>query len=283
MVESGRGRQPRASPFRPGSMRAFLSMTLLAAVTAAIGGCGSEGGAEPSEAPDRLPVGQEFLSTEVTEAGKQRPLVGDTRIRLTFAEGEVTVNAGCNTLFGDARLDDGRLVVADLAGTEMGCATPLMRQDEWLGEFFTSGPSWQRDGDSLTLTSGDTTITLVERQVAEPDQSLQGTRWQLDTIIDGAAASNAPGEMKAHLRFSEDGRVRGNAGCNELSARYERDGDQLTFSQVVTTRKSCGQPRDRIERSVLAVLDNSPRVEIEANRLTLTAESGKGLGFVAAG
>ncbi|MPY78646.1 MAG: META domain-containing protein [Actinophytocola sp.] len=259
-------------------MRAFLSMTLLAAVTAAIGGCGSQGDAEPA---DRLPVGQEFLSTEVTEAGEQRPLVKNTRIRLTFAERELTINAGCNTLFGDARLDSGRLVVENMGGTEMGCAKPLMKQDKWLTDFFTSGPRWQHEGDTLTLTSGETTVTLVDRKVAEPDKSLRGTRWQLDTIIDGATASSAPGDMRAHLLFSEDGTVRGNGGCNQLSARFERDGNQLTFSQIITTRMSCGQSRDRIERSVLAVLESSPRVEIEANRLTLTSDSGKGIGFVA--
>ncbi|MPZ00279.1 MAG: META domain-containing protein [Actinophytocola sp.] len=262
-------------------MRAFLSLTLLAAVTAAIGGCGSQGDAEPAEPADRLPVGQEFVSTEVTEAGQQRPLVNDTTIRLKFADGGITINAGCNTLFGDARLDAGTLVVENMGGTEMGCAKPLMRQDEWLKEFFTSNPSWQRDGDTLTLTSGDTTITLVERRVAEPDQSLRDTRWQLDTIIDGSTASSAAGDMRAFLMFADDGTVRGNAGCNQLSARYQRDGDQLSFSQIVTTRKACGQPHDRIEQSVLTVLEGSPRVEIKANRLTLTLESGKGLGFVA--
>lgn len=262
-------------------MRAFLSLTLLAAVTAAIGGCGSRGDAEQTEPAERLPVGQEFVSTDVTEAGEQRPLVDDTRIRLRFADGDVTISAGCNTLSGSARLDAGTLVVENMSTTEMGCAKPLMRQDEWLKEFFTSSPSWQRDGDTLTLTSGDTTITMVERQVAEPDQSLRDTRWQLDTIIDGSTASSAAGDMRAFLVFRKDGSVRGNAGCNQLTAQYQRDGDQLRFSQIITTRKSCGQPHDRIEQSVLTVLESSPRVEIEANRLTLTSDSGKGLAFVA--
>ncbi|GAA5108766.1 META domain-containing protein [Haloechinothrix salitolerans] len=261
-------------------MRALLSMTLLAAVAAAIGGCGNQGGAEPADPPERLPVGQEFLSTEVTESGQQRPLVKDTRIRLSFAEGELRFSAGCNSFFGDARLAAGELVVEDLRSTEMGCAKPLMRQDDWLARFFTSGPSWQRDGDTLTLTSEDTTITL-ERQVAEPDKSLRGTRWQLDTIIDGATASSAAGDMRAHLVFHENGQVRGNAGCNQLTARYERDGGRIEFSRIVTTRKACGQPHDRIEQAVLTVLESSPRMEVEANRLTLTAESGKGLRFVA--
>lgn len=258
-------------------------MTLLAVMTAAVGGCGNQGDAEPADQPEQLPVGQEFLSTEVSEAGQPRPLVDDSRIRLTFAESGVNINAGCNSLSGDARLVDGTLVVENMNSTEMGCAQPLMQQDEWLAEFFSSEPSWQREGDTLTLTSGDTTITLLEREVADPDRPLHGTKWRLDTVIDGAAASSVPGDVPAHLRFDEDGRVRGNAGCNQLSAAYERDGDRITLSEVTTTRKACGPPRDRVERSVLAVLDEPLRVEIDAKRLRLTSENGKGLGFIAAG
>lgn len=262
-------------------MRALLSITLLAVVASAIGGCGATGDAETAGSPDRLPVGQEFLSTQVSEAGKPRPLVGDTRIRLSFGEGKLTIDAGCNSLFGDARLADGTLVVENIGGTEMGCSQPLMKQDEWVTEFFGSGPRWQHAGDTLTLTSGDTSITLLARQAVEPDRSLLGTRWQLDTVIDGATASSVPAGVEARLRFGQDGSVTGSGGCNQLSARFERDGDRITFSQVITTRMLCPGDRSRVERTVLAVLESAPRAEIEAGRLTLTSDSGQGLGFTA--
>ena len=36
-------------------------------------------------------------------------------------------------------------------------------------DFLTSGPTYTLDGDTLTLTSGDLVITLVDREIAVPD------------------------------------------------------------------------------------------------------------------
>ena len=44
-------------------------------------------------------------------------------------------------------------------------------------EFLTSGPTYTLDGDTLTLTSGDLVITLVDREIAVPDQPLTNITW----------------------------------------------------------------------------------------------------------
>ena len=37
-----------------------------------------------------------------------------------------------------------------------------MAQDQWLGEMFTAGATATLDGDTLTITDGDTTIELSD-------------------------------------------------------------------------------------------------------------------------
>lgn len=253
-----------------------LLITVLLMVAAGAGGCARGGDVPPASG---LPADRTFLSTSVAQDGKDRPLAEGTRIRLTVDSEQLSVNAGCNSLGGSARLDGDRLVVDGMGGTEIGCEQELAEQDKWLADFLSGGPSWRLEGDTLRLSLKGTTIELIDRAIAEPDRPLRETRWQLDTLVDGETASSLPGKAKAHITLGENGRATGNAGCNDLSARFEEAGDQLTFSAVTVTRMSCGGERDKVERAVLAVLEGSPAYEIEADRLRLTTPAGSGLEF----
>src|SRR2546423_11077938 len=112
------------------------TMTTLLTLALALGACG-RGPVPPAgatDSSDREPWGRTFLSTSVTENGRPRPVVDGTRISLTFvADGHrLGAQAGCNQMGGPAAFEGGRLVVGDLATTEMGCDAPRHAQDEWL-------------------------------------------------------------------------------------------------------------------------------------------------------
>jgi heat shock protein HslJ len=92
---------------------------------------------------------------------EDRELVPGSRISMDFTEDSVSANAGCNTLSGPASVDDGELVVAELAATLMACEDPLAEQDTWLSSFLTSRPTIERQDDDLWLAHDDTVIHLV--------------------------------------------------------------------------------------------------------------------------
>jgi heat shock protein HslJ len=154
------------------------SATIFILLALGLAGCGrgtvSEAGA--TDAPGREPWGRTFLSTSVTENGQARPLVAGTRITLNFVEDghRLGAQAGCNSMGGPARFADGRLVVGDMATTEMGCDAPRHAQDEWLARFLTSRPEWSRSGADLTLDNGTTRVVLQDREVADPDPGPDG-------------------------------------------------------------------------------------------------------------
>jgi heat shock protein HslJ len=110
--------------------------------------------------------GRSFVSTSVTESGRQRPLLPGTRVEVTFEDrqegGVARWNVGCNTFGAPVVINEDRLNVGDIAGTTMGCAEERYAQDEWSNSFFASDPHWQLIGNRLTLAAGDTTIELVE-------------------------------------------------------------------------------------------------------------------------
>ena len=232
------------------------------------------------------PWGRDFLSTAVTEEGAERPLVGGTRIRLGFTDdGRLVAHGGCNTMGGQAEIRDGRLMVGDLATTEMGCDADRHAQDEWLARFLGGEPRLELEGSQMTLSGDGTEIRLTDREVADPDRPLAGTRWVVDTVVDGEAASSVPQEAEAHIILNEENGFGGSTGCNQMggSAVADEASGTVTFGDVIATKMACADDRMALERAVLSVLDGEVPYTVKADRLTLDHPSGKGLGLRAAG
>jgi heat shock protein HslJ len=96
--------------------------------------------------------GRSFQGTPTTG----RELVADSELRVSFEQGRLALNAGCNNMMAPYELKDGRLeLTGPLASTMMGCPEPLQRQDEWLDEFFNSGPEVVALGDGEIALRGE--------------------------------------------------------------------------------------------------------------------------------
>ncbi|MGM0384467.1 MAG: META domain-containing protein [Actinomycetota bacterium] len=105
--------------------------------------------------------GRTFTATEV----RGHDLVEGSEMTITFEDGQVSANAGCNTLFGAASWDGGTLDVAEaLASTMMACDDALMAQDQWLSDFLTSDPALSLAGTTLKLGDDSAGLTLTEEE-----------------------------------------------------------------------------------------------------------------------
>ena len=252
-----------------------------------LAGCGrgttSQAGATDSAGGE--PWGRTFLSTSVTENGQPRPLVAGTRITLTFMEDghRLGAQAGCNSMGGQASFTGGRMIVGDLSTTEMGCDPPRHAQDEWLARFLTSRPEWSRSDETLTLDNGTTRIVLEDKKVADPDRPLRGTKWVVDTIIEGDSASSVPAG-EAYVVFEDGDHFQGNTGCNGMGGNsvVHEDSSKITFSEVISTKMACNDDRMRLERAVLGTLKGDVDYRIDAAFLRLDAPNGHGLRLRAA-
>jgi len=226
--------------------------------------------------------GRQFLSVSVKDDGADKPLFADTRISLTFSDGRLGAQAGCNSMSGPYTLDGQVLLVGNMATTEMGCQPDLMTQDQWLAGFLGSGPQLSLDGNDLVLTSGTTVITLLDREVAQPDQPLVGPLWTLDSIITGDAVSSVPVGASGTIQFGADGRVQIFDGCNSGGGSYAVDGDVIQFDQIALSAMACDGTAAELEQAFVQVFDaTSMTFVIDADSLTLQAGA-NGLIFRAA-
>jgi heat shock protein HslJ len=246
----------------------------LLALALAVAGCGGRGTPAGGDTPLR---GRTFLSTAITEGGRPYQLAETSRVRLLFTgDGRLIADAGCNSMQAAVNLGGGRIEVSGLAMTGMGCAAALQEQDSWLSRFLSARPSWKLDGNTLVVSSPTTEVTLADRKVAEPDLSLRGTRWTVDTILDGEVASSTPATASTSLVFDKD-TVAVSAGCNSGSGTYQLSGNTIRIGDIATTRKACEPDLMSLENAVLAVLHGDVSYQIDSDRLILKQATGKGL------
>lgn len=256
----------------------------VAALLLVVASCGDEGGTTPVTPVDTGPDGTTYVVTAVTEAGKPRPLVEGTEIRLRFDDGRLSITAGCNSMSGRYQLADGTLTVESLATTEMGCDPARMDQDTWVAGLFAA-PVELRTGTDARLTSNDVVLTLVDREQVSPDQPLTGTKWLLDSIGTGGpdgAVSSIPAGVVAHLTI-ENASVSVYDGCNEGSGPVQVDPVQvdegrIDFGDRVQTLRGCVDDRQAVANAVAEVLAGQTTFTIEEKSLRIT-RGDSSLGF----
>lgn len=247
-----------------------------AALLAACSSANAPGGPGSPDAPTTVLDGHAYLSISLDSPNPLLdvfPLEPGTRIRLAFADGTININGGCNVMGGAYRIDGDRIVTDQLSMTEMACEPPRMQQDDWLSTYL-AGATFTLDGDTLVLLNNDVRLTLLDEEVATPDQPLEGTTWVLDGITSGDVVSSVPVGVNAAIRFA-GGSVEIEAGCNTGGGTVEVTAGTITFGPIGLTKIGCGPDAMGVEDSVVAVLSGSATYHIDAGVMTVnTGEAG---------
>lgn len=102
--------------------------------------------------------------------------------------------------------------------------------------------------------------------------SVTGT-WKLVSYGSASEQKPAVADVDTSIEFKE-GQVTGNVGCNGFGGKYEVNGDQITFSEVVSTLMFCEGPVGDQELATLAVLRESSTYVLEGDTLTVISADG---------
>jgi heat shock protein HslJ len=85
---------------------------------------------------------------------------------------------------------------------------------------------------------------------------------------------NPSWEPRANVEFTDGGELRGHTGCNAFGGDFTMEDNRIVFGRVNITLAGC--PRDAMleqERAFHDLFQDSPEIEFEGGRVTLTASS----------
>jgi heat shock protein HslJ len=214
----------------------------------------------------------EWELAEGTADGAALPSSGAT---LQLGNGEAGGVSFCNQYFGTYRLTGAAIVFEGLGGTEMACEPDVMVAERAylyaLGTVDTAAVG----ADDLVLSGDD--VRLRFTPVAPvPDSPLESTRWMLETLVQGEAASSTLGEPALLLLTPTAVRRRPPAAGRSPAPGWSRTAcsSSTSCSPTAASARPTSRPRTRSSPGSWAP---APQVAIAENRLTLTVDDGRGL------
>lgn len=219
--------------------------------------------------------------TSGTVEGDDIPILETHPITITFDGDQVGGTAACNGYGGSYQLSGSKISFGDLAMTEMACSPQeAMVAESLYARALGLVTTVSVDG-GLVLEGPDTRLVFEALQPV-PDAEMTNTVWVLDGLISGDAVSSVSGD-RATLEFFTDGSVLGGTGCRLLSGHYRVSGADLVITDLEAQGADCDPDLAGQDNHVVSVLEGTIRVNIEGNRLTLTASGGEGLSYLAEG
>jgi len=243
---------------------------LLLVAVLALAACGGGGGSGTTPAP-----AGEWEFTGGTAGGADLPRPEGARTTLELDEQQVRGIAFCNHYFSSYRLDGSSFSVDGLGSTEMACAPDVMTAESAFLAALGAVEGVAASGDALLLT-GDGIELRFTPVPPVPDSPLEGTRWVLESVIEGQAASSTVGEP-AVLALDADRTAEATTGCRTITGTWLLEGGALVVDDLLADGAPCPPDVERQDAHVTAVLDSGPAVGIREDQLTLTTDDGRGL------
>ncbi len=157
----------------------------------------------------------------------------------------------------------------------MACPGPIMDQAAAYTAALTSAASYAIVNNQLRILneSGRTVVTYDERIPT----SLTGTTWNAIGYNNGKqAVVSIAIDTEITAVFGEDGTLSGSAGCNNYTAGYEADDENIKIGPAAVTMMMCAEPEGVMEQEALylAALEMANVYSIDGDRLQLRTSEG---------
>lgn len=241
--------------------------------------------AAPTEEPAQESTGSalEGVTWQVAEFvaadGSATAPVADAII--TFQNGQITGNGGCNGFFAGYTLDGSALTITLGGRTSMACEDAIMAQEDAILAALGQVASYEVADAQINLLGEDGTALLT--LAAQSSSGLTDVVWRATNYNNGQEAVVGMVEgTEVTAIFSEDGSVSGSAGCNNYVAGYTVDNGSITIGPAATTMMMCAEPEGIMEQEAayLAALATAATYSISGQVLEMrTADDAMALRF----
>lgn len=215
------------------------------------------------------------LTSYLNADGQTVDALPQSEATATFEEGVVAGNGSCNRYTGAYTTDGNVLTVSQTVSTMMACLPDIMAQEQQFLANLQLAASYSIEGDMLMIANaeGATTLTFVAGQ----EISLTGTEWGAVNYNNGnQAVVSLILDTAITANFGEDGQLSGSAGCNNYTASYTVEGENISIGPAASTRMFCAEPEGIMEQEAqyLAALSTAATWSIDGTQLTLRTADG---------
>lgn len=193
--------------------------------------------------------------------------------RLNPTTKQVSAYAGCNRIGGSYQLNNTQLRFSNLVQTKMFCAD-AMQNEQRLSDALHQSNRFILAENELTLYQDERKLETFYR--SNQPAELQNKRWTLKSLNEKVIHSNAD----VTLNFRPNGKIDGNAGCNNYFGTYQVSTNSLTMGEIGTTRMFCDEQMN-LEQDFLQALKKTNRFESFGDHLILFEDTKPLARFVA--
>ena len=213
-----------------------------------------------------------------------RSLIPNSRITLTFNNGNAGGYAGCNNYGGTYIITtDNTLTMPEVANTEAFCGEPdgVMAQEEvylaalWQADHFTLSDKQLE----IVTSDGATTLTFTRQEQFDVNPvDLIHTSWQL---MSWGERELLP-DTTITLIFEDAEVMSGFAGCRHYKGHYFAENDTIHFPSLGMIENSCPLGSDYLnqEGDFTTALTQTTRYRFHEGRLELFTDPGELLIFM---
>jgi heat shock protein HslJ len=195
-------------------------------------------------------------------------------INFSAIDDQVNGSGGCNNFFTNYTADDeGNLTInAPVGTTQMACERGMEQEALFLGALETvSGYTVTEQGH--LLLDYDSGTVYDEQLVFFAETPLINTTWVLTAYGQPNNLTPAEDGVATTAVFSSDGTLKGFGGCNNFTAEYQIQENQISISLPSTTLSLCEKGMDQ-EQAFILLLGAAQTYRLMGNELEISAADG---------
>lgn len=226
---------------------------------------------ETNPSAQAQPTANALAGTQwVLEMLGSNPPAQGTQATLNFIdENRVAGTDGCNRFTGAYSVDGATLKLGPLASTMMACEDAVMKQAMAFSQALAGTKTFGVANGRLSLMdeSGATLATFTSLST-----DLAGTKWVVTNINNGKQAVVGVIEgTTLTVEFDADGKVAGNAGCNNYFGPFTQDKDAIAIGPLGSTMMACETPAGTMDQEAqfLKALESAATTQFDGDMLTL--------------
>ena len=206
-----------------------------------------------------------------------------TVITAEFTEdGFLNGSGGCNNYSTSFETEEDTLTIGQVASTRMACPeAPMNTELAYLSALQAAQTYAINEAGRLSITYASDQPYEEVMVFVQGQSPLEGTNWVLQSYGDPEEPTVAEEGTLVTATFTSADRgpggvVQGTAGCNNYSADYALNEDQISIHAPASTRMMCPVGMDQ-ENDYLMALQSAQLYQIVWNRLEIVYDDGDGL------